>query len=673
MYHLDLTKGIYPIILKPNLGQPLLLNIRDFKENGKFLNQKVVFDAIIITIPNQVIEDILQFFHLNLYIQPVLKDHGEFTERRGQLFPLKIVEIKKVEKLDLVQDTLNEEFCMVWDLIDSISRIENIFGERTNFYKIIIQIKEISKLLDILDKSEKSFLLCDIVHDLPNRIENKINYHAIAIFNKDWANFKFIHATDFHIARRNDFISKFLKDKEKDKIYRYKKRQKKLSKADYFILTRDFEYQKEIQEDRLEELKFAKYNFNYNLRLLIEFINQQVSKNNLDFVLMTGDLIDYLKIGRGNYQYKDNFQVFLNIILGLNRGLDKYPYFIDKEYINTLEILAPIFTITGNHDYRKGHYSIRIGSIHNIFGLTKKDIRGYYDIKFFNYFTAVRSKDKYLRDYFRYINPNLNYKLKIGKYYSFLFLETGQDSVADLHDLLKGSPSTKGLKDHQIDLLRNYIRLSHNDKIIIVMHTPPLSPNFGALTRRRIRKKFKLKRKVQWSDLYEYNLKKTMGEARIERILNLKYQTIMYNWTTFLKICTGSDKIIRRKVDLILCGHTHTIKEFRLKEARDPETISMGFYFTKIPIIVPCEVYTSEYRNTFKTFKNPTDLKLWFDVNKPFVFQTQAIGPLSLKYKFYPPGFRYFTIRNNQIVRATIFSLHLKEVSEKLLKNKLEK
>ncbi len=673
MYNLDLTKGNYPIILKPNLGQPILLNIRDFEENGIFLSQKVVFDAIIITIPNQVIEEILQFFHLNLYIQPILKDHGEFSERRGQLFPLKIVEIKKIEKPDLIKKILNEENCMVWDLINSISKIENLFGERTTFYKIKIQIKEIGKISEILDKSEKTFLLCDIIHDIPNRIENKINYHAIAIFNKDWANFKFIHATDFHIARRNDFISKFLKDKAKDKIYRYKKRQRKLSKADTFILTRDFEYKKEIQEDRLAELKFAKYNFNYNLRLLIEFINQQVSKNNLDFILMTGDLIDYLEIGRGNNQYKDNFQVFLDIILGLNRGLDKDPYFIDKEHINTREILAPILTITGNHDYRKGHYSFRIGSIRNIFGLTKKDIKGYYDRIFFNYFTAIRSKDKYLRDYFRYINPNLNYKLKIGKKYSFIFLETGQDSVADMHDLLKGSPSTKGLKDNQIDLLRNYIRLSHEDKIIIVMHTPPLSPNFGALTRRRIRKELKLKRKVQWSDLYEYNLKKTMGEARLERIVNLKYQTIMYNWATFLKICTGSDKIIRRKVDLILCGHTHTIKEFRLKEARDPETISMGFYFTKIPIIVPCEVYTSEYRYTFKTFKNPTDLQIWCDVNKPFVFQTQGIGPLSLKYKFYPPGFRYFKIENNQIIRATIFSLHLKEVSEELLKNKLEK
>ena len=47
MYYLDLTKGNYPILLKPNLRQPLLLNIRNFEENGKFLGQEVVFDAII--------------------------------------------------------------------------------------------------------------------------------------------------------------------------------------------------------------------------------------------------------------------------------------------------------------------------------------------------------------------------------------------------------------------------------------------------------------------------------------------------------------------------------------------------------------------------------------------------------------------------------------------------
>jgi hypothetical protein len=134
----------------------------------------------------------------------------------------------------------------------------------------------------------------------------------------------------------------------------------------------------------------------------------------------------------------------------------------------------------------------------------------------------------------------------------------------------------------------------------------------------------------------------------------------MYNWGTVLKIFTGSDKIIRRKVDIVMCGHTHTLKEYRLKEAKKTERINFGFWFFPIYIEVPVEIYTSRYRDKFNEIKNPFDLKTWFDVNKPFVFQTQAVGPLSAKFKFKPPGFRYYTIKNDQIVSAKVFSLHLK-------------
>jgi len=662
MFKLDFGKTDFPIILKPNLGQPTLINIRDFLDHTGSIIKNVVFEAYIITLPTQSVEEILQFFYLNLFVQPILRDTEQFSERRGELYPLQILEISKLKNLHFRdQAVLNEEDCLIWDIFNNFSQIDNPFGRRTDLYKVKVQIKEIKKIYKVLNENNRSFLLFDIVHDLPNRIDHKVNYHAIALFDKDWSDFKFIHATDFHIARRNDFISKFLKDKTIDNIRRYKNRTRKFKKLDSLILSRDFEYRKDFQENNLDRLRYAKYNFNYNLRLLINFINEQVYKKELDFILMTGDLVDYIKIARDNNQYKNNFQVFIDILLGINRGLDKYPHFDDNEYINTREILAPIFTIVGNHDYRKGHYSISLGSIHKIFGLTKKNIKGYHDLESFNYFTALKSKDKYLKDYFRDLNPNLNYSLKIGKHYNFIFLDTGQDSVADLHDLLKGSPSTKGLKDYQIELLRKYIKLSHDEKIIIIMHTPPISPNFGALTKWRLKRAFKLKRNIQWFDLYERSLEKYLGNARLDRILNLKYQTIMYNWANFLKICTGSDKEIRRKVDLILCGHTHTIKEFRLKEAREMETISMGFYFTKIPIMVPCEVYTSRYRDVFKTFKNEMDLKIWFDVNKPFIFQTQAIGPLSLKYKFKSPGFRYIIVKNNQIRRINIYSLHLKE------------
>ena len=659
MYNLDLKKGDYPIIIKPNMGQPILINLRDFKDENGVLNKKISFEAFIITIPNQSVKEILEFFHLNIYIQPILKDEGDFAKRRGGRYPLYIFEIERIKKLDFRdQAVLEEENCIMWDVFNSLLQIDNIFGKRKNLYKVIFQIKQIKAIDRLFKESNRSSLLFDIVHDLPNRIENKINYHSIAFFDKDWAEFKFIHATDFHIARRNDFIAKFLKDKAGDKVKKWKL---KPSKKIPFILTRDFEFKLEFQEDRMDELRIAKYNFNSNLRKLIKYINEQVREKKLDFVLMTGDLIDYVDIARGNYQYKNNFYVFIEILLGINRGLDKPPYLTDDEYVNKQEIIAPIFTIVGNHDYRKGHYSLHIGSLYKIFGLTNREIKGYNDIKFFDYFKVLYSKNKFLKTYFRYINPNLNYKIKIGDQYNFIFIDTGQDSIADMHDLIKSAPSTKGLKDYQIDLLRTYIKLSKNEKIIIVMHTPPVSPNLSYFKKRKFKKKFKLKRKLEWSDFYEHNLKNYIGNGRLDKILNLKYQTIMYNWATLLKIFTGSDKIIKRKVDLILCGHTHTLKEFRLKEARETEHIRMGFYITPIYIEIPCEVYTSRYRDTFKTFKDPLDLKIWFDVNKPFIFQTQAIGPLSLKYKSKPPGFRYFTIENNQITNVEVYSLHLKE------------
>jgi len=229
-----------------------------------------------------------------------------------------------------------------------------------------------------------------------------------------------------------------------------------------------------------------------------------------------------------------------------------------------------------------------------------------------------------------------------------------------LHDLLKGGPSTKGVKDYQIDLLRDYIRLSHDKRIIVVMHTPPVSPNLSRAKRKKYKKKLNItNRELEWWDLYEENLKNYDGTGRLDRILNLKYQTVMYNWGTILKIFTGSDKIIKRKVDLIICGHTHTLKEYRLKEAKDTEWINLGFWIFPLYIEVPCEIYTSIYREKFNEFKKPLDLKIWFDVNKPFVFQTQALGPISATFKFTPPGFRYYVINNNQIVDVKVFSLHL--------------
>lgn len=660
---LNLEKGNFPIIIKPNLGQPVLINLRDHKDRNDLLMENITFDAIIITIPNYPTRKILESFYSNLFIQPILNDEGEFSKRRGEKIELEPIEIKKFQEFDFNdKKLLEEENGIIWDIYNSLLEVDEVFGNRRELHKITFKIQDIHQIEELMQDLNRDFILFDIFHDIPNMMENNINYHSLAIFDKNWSSFNFIHSTDFHIARRNDFIVNFIKNKVRIKLKNRANHPKKVKRVDDFILNRDFNYLKGFKEEEWDKIQKSKLNFNYSLRKLIDFVNEKVSDKELDFVLMTGDLVDYLNIARGNYQYENNFQVFLEILLGINRHLNKPPYLgKDQEFVNRKEILAPIFTITGNHDYRSNHYGIRFGQIHKIFGMTRSDIKGYYDIKFFNYITALRSRLKYLKDYFRYINPNLNYKLNIGKDYSFIFLDTGEDSIADLHDLLKGGPSTKGIKDYQIDLLRAYIKLSYDKKLAIVMHTPPIAPNLTYMKIRKFAKRFGVKTKnLKWSHFYEENLRKYNETGRLDHILNMKYQTIMYNWNTLLKIFTGSDKEIRRKVDIIICGHTHTLREYRLKEAKETEFINYGFWLFPVYIKIPCEMYTSNYSEQFNRFTED-DLKIWFDVNKPFIFQTQATGPISAKSKFKPPGFRFFKVKKDQIIAADIYSIHLKE------------
>jgi len=659
---LDLSKGTFPIIIKPNLGQPTLINLNKyFDSHGE---KKITFSTLVIAMESHSVERILEQFHSNLYIQPIIKDHGNFSERRGEKYPLRAIEIKKIDNIDLEdQPLLTEENCIAMDIFKTTLNVKGIYGKRSALFEITYEIPYpiINNIIQILNKSGRKVILFDIVHDIPNMSESKINYHSLAIFNKDWESFKFIHATDLHIARRNDFIINFVRDKKRSEISRCRNNNKKIEKVDKFVLDRDFEFKEEFQDDRYEDLRYAKFNFNYQLRKLINFVNQKVSIDECDFVILSGDLVDFVKIAKGNKSYKNNFEVFVDILLGLNKGLTHPPFLgNDEEFINKNEILVPIFTLAGNHDYHGGHYGLRFLGFHKKFGLTRSDINGYDDIKLSDYFLAFNSKDKTLKDYLRYINPNLNYKLKIGKHYNFIFLDTGHDSIADLHDLLKGGPSTKGFKDYQMHLLRSYIQLSHDEKIIIIMHAPPISPNISSNKKKKYKKKFKIKnRAIEWSDFYEENLKKFNETGRADRILNFKYQTIVYNWSTFMKIITGSDEIIRRKIDMVLCGHTHTLKEYRLKETKETEIINHGFWLLPFYITVPCEIYTSRYRDIFKTIKNPKDLQIWFDVNKPFIFQTQALGPLSSQYKFKSPGFRYLSISDNQICRVDVYSLFL--------------
>ncbi|TXT66674.1 MAG: hypothetical protein BAJALOKI1v1_270006 [Promethearchaeota archaeon] len=651
----DLLDEDYPaIIIKPNLGYPQLVNIQEYTR--KELDNPHLPSLHILLLANDNItkNDIKSLLENNVFIQPLLKSEGEFYERRGQIYPLKIQSV--VEEGDITQFESNnsppQKDCELFDIYKIIKK--KGFKKRKKIFQAKLSIDDLHQLSEILNQTNFSCLLCDLILHYPELNQKRVNFHAIALFKKQWKDFRFIHAADTHIARRNDFIGQFLKKKAR------KRREMggdKWNKPDSYILDRKLKFKEEFQEQHLKRFRHGKFNFNANLRRFITFANDQIRTGELDFIVITGDLIDYVKPANYDDYYEDNFQFLFDIFLGINRDLELE----DEDFKNQEELMCPLFTVVGNHDYRIDFYSLKTGTIYRKFGLKRRDIRKYKDEKPFLYLRALYSRTKFLHSYLLLFNPNLNYKVNVGDSYSLIMLDTGMDSIANLFDLMRSAPSTRGLKKFQIKILQQFIKQSDDRHIIMFMHAPPLSPNFSRLKKWQLRRKFGLKRPIEWADLYEQNITKYQDYKRLEPLLDFNYQTITYRWEKLLKILVGTDEEVSKKTDLVLCGHTHTLKEFRIKKAekKEQKRFLLWLYFIPIHTKSPCKIYTSRYRDMIEHFANPNELKQWFEQNKPFIFHTQGLGPLSSKFKVKSPGFRLISVIDNQISNIDVYSLQI--------------
>ncbi|MBS1576441.1 MAG: metallophosphoesterase, partial [Bacteroidetes bacterium] len=169
---------------------------------------------------------------------------------------------------------------------------------------------------------EKS--MYDICITLPNGTKQTLSPHCIYVRNS-WTDFKFIHATDIHVSRRTDTCRAKLKAGKHD------------TAADHFV------------------------NFSDGFRKLIQFANNRYLAGELDFIMITGDLVDYvfegnhprrdgaLKSVSGNMNYfTNNFVFFEELVTGTASENDE---------IATQELKVPIFTSLGNHDYRTVPYN----------------------------------------------------------------------------------------------------------------------------------------------------------------------------------------------------------------------------------------------------------------------------------------------------------------------------
>ena len=319
------------------------------------------------------------------------------------------------------------------------------------------------------------------------------------------------------------------------------------------------------------------------------------------------------------------------------------------------EILCPIFTIPGNHDYRPFHYDFRWGSLYRKIGLNASEAIALNDKTIANPISSITKSFRALIGYLSDINPSLNYTMRFGQDL-FIFLDTGSDSFRNIRDFISGHPSVTGVSNEQIKYLENIInhQLNEEDEVFLLVHGPPINPKSGFNPFKIFgRKKASNPFKAQLEEYKESKMKSqgyTSTDARIETDFNVKYGAISSNWEKIILFCRDFTKFS-------FSGHTHSKKEFRLTDPRGNKTKEK---FAP-PIILrkienPAAIYYDDYSDVCET---PEEI----EENAPFVLQTPALGLGGYRNPNYAGGYREI-----QIVDGKVVSFKVKFINKDFLR-----
>lgn len=222
------------------------------------------------------------------------------------------------------------------NLLKEFLKYEYIYRAKLSIdYKYLSKYPKSSPFL--VNLIQKDNISCE---NLSRNILN-IYFHSVYIHNNDWHEFNFIHATDSHIALRND---NFLRELVKKGAVMPSGGEDELGSKKLALKSAD---------PRDKGLPNWDENPNYNFRRFIKKANSMHQKGLLDFIILTGDLIDFIYNSRGfsedRWEPSDNFRLFTYLITGWQNS---------ESFVAENEIESPIFTMLGNHDYRFKEYPI---------------------------------------------------------------------------------------------------------------------------------------------------------------------------------------------------------------------------------------------------------------------------------------------------------------------------
>lgn len=620
----------FPVIIGPNLGFPLIL-----KYDTSTNISNLTFDLLVVAPQNATKDSLKKTLDGTIEIVPLLKLKFESGEEdtssknvaiRGDIIPLKLNLIEPIEvvPINMVKYLENDNYLNPASHFDKFST----FGNLSKYFKALVSFEPSPEVRELL--KTRNFVMFDIVHKIPNRIV-RTNFHSLVLSNQEWKDFTFIQATDIHIAKRNDEIL------EKIKITLTKKIR---SKVKSFI--------SEIRNKEVPPLEQRFINPNNQFRNLIKVVNEKVLNNELDFLVITGDIIDFCLISAlGKLEDMVNFHLpNTNWVIFRDILLNQEEYYKPGMVLGE-ELLCPIFTIPGNHDFRLAHYDLRWGMMYKKIGLVLSEALTIFDHWVADPVRALTPLRICLINYWQEINPSLDYVITLGDNH-LIFLNSGYDSGKDFRDLVWGSPSSTGMTSAQVQLLENFLnyRYKEGENVFLFSHGPVINPVKKLKVFQKLKRVLKFNTFIELDDLKESNLGEKEESEELRRIDNkiyLKHGTITNNWQEMINFCLNY-------CTLALCGHTHSLREFRLEQTNEKSRITKSVPFNLKKIENPAAVYYDDYSDLFQ---NSDDIAK----NKPFILQTPALGLGSFDDPSYGGGYREIIVKKGKVDSFKVYFL----------------
>ncbi len=612
-----------PLLVYPNLGCPQILAFN--RENH------YVLEGVVIAESQQTIEDVRSFLNTHFFLQLLVPQAGKSIAERVGSVPLVIYALDRWPALPFAHPRFENDGTFNYPRPDLIEI--KAFEDRNTFFYIKFTFTlplDFQKMFQY-----HTLLLFDIVYHSRTGLK-WVNFHSVCISRNDWRDFTFIHASDLHVAKRNDNILPVVLRNIKERVNKSPEEQKKQKEQ------KEDDYDRSIKDIPIEQ-RFL--NVNDNIRRFCKLANHRVSAQDLDFVIFTGDLIDFVvpaSFGESPFRYNlhnSNWETLRAILLGADYNGQEPPN-------ECGELLAPCFTIVGNHDYRLWHYSIHWGFLYRLLGLTTAEAMQYNDPVPANPIGALAHSEKGMAAYYQVFNPWLDYHITLGNNH-FLFLDSKWDSILDFRDLLMGSPSLKGFNSDQIRWLqlqaKSLNKGQHN--VFICCHAPILNPPVKVKGWEAVKEVFTGKKLPPLPELKESVQNDLPPEQRrIDLTVKLKNGTISRHWSEAMEFCLDY-------ATLVLSGHTHKRFEFRIAPTQHKSSVFEYLPFERRKIPTPAAVFFDEYS---EIAPDPW----WISEKRPFLVQTPALGPSDYQRNQRAGSFRVIKVRDGKVNSFKVENLH---------------